>query len=205
MAFIPNPENKPQVNHKNGIKNDNRVENLEWATRIEDQRHVGEVLKKRIGEKNYYSELTEEKVLEIYELCKDVTVKRKDIADKYGVDYSTVSRIATGGTDRRTGMNWKYLGLEPLPPLPRGIHSKGRDMVPRRLFKVIDIFDDSEIVYQSSEIAAKFVGRSSPMLRRYCDKDVLIDDRYKVVSLPWINGLPKDEFIVNSERLKVMS
>lgn len=70
-AFIPNPDNKKTVNHKNGIRSDNRVENLEWATQSENLHHAVNVLKTiPRGESCVFSKLSEDDVLNIRTLHK---------------------------------------------------------------------------------------------------------------------------------------
>ena len=68
--YIPNPENKQQVNHKNCIKTDNRVENLEWVTNQENRDHMvanGLASNQYIKQKQLksYAELSRNEVIEV--------------------------------------------------------------------------------------------------------------------------------------------
>lgn len=49
-AFIPNPDNKPQVNHKDGNNQNNSITNLEWSTDEENKEHQREMLKRKKNE-----------------------------------------------------------------------------------------------------------------------------------------------------------
>ena len=92
-TFIPNPLNKPEVNHINGDKTDNRVENLEWVTRKENTIHM---YKTGLGGgKTYKSKLTDENVIEIKELLKKGLL-HKEIALKFNVSQTTISLIKKG-------------------------------------------------------------------------------------------------------------
>lgn len=94
QAFIPNPENKPQVNHKNGIRNDNRLDNLEWVTAKENTSHgmkrgtIGP-----LGELHQNSKVTEKEVLEIRSKYIYGEYGYMRLGKEYGVSHSTIKDI----------------------------------------------------------------------------------------------------------------
>jgi hypothetical protein len=92
-AFIPNVGNKPCVNHINGVKSDNRVENLEWVTYSENTRHALDIgLSKQYGEDNPKCKLSYADVEFIKNSGKDTAT----LMGIFHVSRSTINRIMKG-------------------------------------------------------------------------------------------------------------
>lgn len=102
MAFIINPENKPCINHKNGIKYDNNVDNLEWCTVRENTIHAYKngLINVSCGENHVYYKLTKVEVKEIIELSKTKTAVRQ-IAKRYKIHAQTAHDIINNITWKR--------------------------------------------------------------------------------------------------------
>jgi len=99
VAFLPNPFNKLTINHKNGIKSDNRLKNLEWATISENLKHAFKTgLKKPT---RWMAILTERQVKEIRRLRKN-GLTNKELAKKYGVSSSAITNVTTR-------IRWKHV------------------------------------------------------------------------------------------------
>ena len=105
FTYIPNPENKPEVNHLNGIRDDNRVENLGWVTHQENIKYSFDYL----GRKSNFSQ----RRVPIAQYSIDGQIVRewnsiKEASEEGGFAYNSICKCLSGKQKTTGGYRWVY-------------------------------------------------------------------------------------------------
>ena len=100
-TFIPNPQNKPQINHFDGDKTNNHVDNLEWVTPSENQQHAFRTGLSPQGENRKQSKLTDAQVVYVCDNPDGLTCAQ--LSEMFGVSQSRISAIQLGKVRQQAG------------------------------------------------------------------------------------------------------
>lgn len=95
QTFVLNPDNKTDVNHIDGIKSNNTIQNLQWVTKSENTKHAvkNNLIKYKSGENHHFSKLNKQKVTEIREKYNNLNISKEELSKEYNLNYATIWKI----------------------------------------------------------------------------------------------------------------
>jgi hypothetical protein len=97
-AFVLNPDNKPQINHINGIKTDNKPENLEWCTTKENTQHAHRIGLCKTGCNSKRAKLNKKQISEIRSTYNPNVISLNFLAKKFNVSKKAILLIIQNKT-----------------------------------------------------------------------------------------------------------
>ena len=114
QLFIPNPENKPEINHVDGNKLNNFAENLEWVTHAENMGHAAAVGLNKTGAQHPLAKLTDEQVKSIRNNPSGLSIRQ--LAKLFGVDPTVISEVQCGKSYKKSGGSIRKSKNQPRVP-----------------------------------------------------------------------------------------